>query len=327
MRCRASTSCPAASPSPASPRAATWRRSTRSPTRRTSIGAGIIGAGPWLCAQGIVTRALNDCTRRRAPAARTIGRWSRRCARARRRDAVDDPSWLAPDRIWIFHGKRGPQDRRRRLGFAAALLSGVRAARADPLRNAGPCRARLPDAHGRAAPATWTNRRGFSPATTTRAGEMLRYLYDGLATPTGNITGELREFGQARYVERDPLASMADDGFPLRAEGLRGGQPCRVHVAFHGCRQGIGDLGRAFARDAGYNRWADANRIVVLYPQADEEHFWPVQPARLLGLVGLLRRRLRRRETARSSRACTACSRRSARVEGDAPLHTGDGHL
>ena len=24
-------------------------------------GAGVVGAGPWLCAQGIVTRALKDC--------------------------------------------------------------------------------------------------------------------------------------------------------------------------------------------------------------------------------------------------------------------------
>ena len=26
-------------------------------------GAGIIGAGPWFCAQGVVTRAMNDCLR------------------------------------------------------------------------------------------------------------------------------------------------------------------------------------------------------------------------------------------------------------------------
>ena len=25
------------------------------------IGAGIIGAGPWLCAQGVITRAMQDC--------------------------------------------------------------------------------------------------------------------------------------------------------------------------------------------------------------------------------------------------------------------------
>ena len=38
------------------------------------------------------------------------------------------------------------------------------------------------------------------------------------------------------------------------------------------------ELGRAFAREAGYNRWADANRIVVLYPQAEKSYFSPFNP-------------------------------------------------
>ena len=46
-------------------------------------------------------------------------------------------------------------------------------------------------------------------------------------------------------------------------------------MAFHGCRQNADAQGDErihddFVRDAGYNRWAAANRIVVLYPQATE---------------------------------------------------------
>jgi poly(3-hydroxybutyrate) depolymerase len=43
-----------------------------------------------------------------------------------------------------------------------------------------------------------------------------------------------------------------------------------VHVAFHGCRQ----KAEQFARDAGYNRWADANRMIVLYPQVIARTSW-----------------------------------------------------
>ncbi|MCP4379638.1 MAG: hypothetical protein GY794_26155, partial [bacterium] len=39
------------------------------------------------------------------------------------------------------------------------------------------------------------------------------------------------------------------------------------HVAFHGCEQNAEEIGDAFYRHAGYNEWADANRIIVLYPQ------------------------------------------------------------
>jgi poly(3-hydroxybutyrate) depolymerase len=52
------------------------------------------------------------------------------------------------------------------------------------------------------------------------------------------------------------------------------GAACRLHVVFHGCAQGQRAAGpggkpiaRQFVSGAGYNRWAEANRIVVLYPQ------------------------------------------------------------
>ena len=46
------------------------------------------------------------------------------------------------------------------------------------------------------------------------------------------------------------------------------GRRCRLHVAFHGCQQNADAVGDAFIGKAGYNEWAEANRIVVLYPQA-----------------------------------------------------------
>jgi poly(3-hydroxybutyrate) depolymerase len=42
---------------------------------------------------------------------------------------------------------------------------------------------------------------------------------------------------------------------------------CRLHVAFHGCEQGVDKIHDLFIRSTGYNAWADANQIVVLYPQ------------------------------------------------------------
>jgi len=48
--------------------------------------------------------------------------------------------------------------------------------------------------------------------------------------------------------------------------------PARVHVAFHGCRQSAAQIGRRFVDGAGYNRWADSNRLLVLYPQTVPRH-------------------------------------------------------
>ncbi len=50
---------------------------------------------------------------------------------------------------------------------------------------------------------------------------------------------------------------------------------CKLHVAFHGCLQNSDVVGDIFANQAGYNNWAEANDIVVLYPQADRSMMNP----------------------------------------------------
>ena len=50
--------------------------------------------------------------------------------------------------------------------------------------------------------------------------------------------------------------------------GLISDRDVRVHVVFHGCRQAAQAIKDQFVREAGYNRWAETNRIVILYPQA-----------------------------------------------------------
>ena len=41
-------------------------------------------------------------------------------------------------------------------------------------------------------------------------------------------------------------------------------------MALHGCKQNSADIGQQFVRSTGYNRWADTNNIIVLYPQTSQ---------------------------------------------------------
>jgi hypothetical protein len=68
---------------------------------------------------------------------------------------------------------------------------------------------------------------------------------------------------------------MADDGYVFVCEQ---GAACRVHIALHGCQQDIGTIGRLFIEKTGYNAWADANQIIVLYPQTKTSDFLPYNP-------------------------------------------------
>ena len=81
-------------------------------------------------------------------------------------------------------------------------------------------------------------------------------------------------------------ASMAPKGYIFIPETCRTGATCRLHVAFHGCKQGgetgkraaRGYSGNIFAKYAGYNEWAKTNNIVVLYPQVSAWNTAPVNP-------------------------------------------------
>jgi poly(3-hydroxybutyrate) depolymerase len=239
-------------------------------------GAAIIAAGPWYCAKASLTRALDECT-----AGSAIGPEIKPLTAALHASAaakyIDDPSWIAPDRVWLFHGTEdtvvGAAVTDSLLRFYREFVpperihyeTQVAAAHGFPTDGAG-------GACNVAAP-PWINDCGYDAA-----GKLLQHLYDGLQAPAAETRGELQTFGQERYVTGGALASMADAGYLFVPTDCADGKPCRIHVAFHGCRQGNDFVGEAFVRRAGYNRWADANRIVVLYPQIQKSRVWPFNP-------------------------------------------------
>ena len=106
------------------------------------------------------------------------------------------------------------------------------------------------------------------------AGALLAHLLAAAPAAPATETGALTEFDQREFVQGGPWSiSLADTGY-VYVPAACATQRCRVHVAFHGCRQYAGAVGTAFVRDAGYNRWADAHRLVVLYPQTTARSGW-----------------------------------------------------
>lgn len=83
---------------------------------------------------------------------------------------------------------------------------------------------------------------------------------------------------QQREFVRGNRTSMDDDAYVYVPDACRAGG-CAVHVALHGCRQGASDIGPRFYRDAGYDSFADANRLIVLYPQVHRSDGNPINPS------------------------------------------------
>ncbi|WP_245876426.1 fibronectin type III domain-containing protein [Caldimonas caldifontis] len=100
--------------------------------------------------------------------------------------------------------------------------------------------------------------------------------YDGAKAVLTKIYGTLNarnnnpaasnyiEFSQSSFTSNP---GMASSGWVYVPSECASGAQCKLHVALHGCQQSYSQIGDKFIKNTGYTRWADTNRIVVLFPQ------------------------------------------------------------
>ena len=74
-----------------------------------------------------------------------------------------------------------------------------------------------------------------------------------------------RDLRPARVHRLRPL-QYSDRGYAYGPKSCAK-DSCRVHVAFHGCRQGAAQIGDRYYTSTGYNEIADTNAMIVVYPQ------------------------------------------------------------
>ncbi len=238
----------------------------------TVSGAGIFAAGPYACAgtryPATFLRALSVCSNipdlfpflgppnveRSVQAAQTAADVG----------SIDPLSGLAGDRVLLFSGQQdtlvptsvvtvvGDFYRVYHAG-AVAVVDDVEAAHAMVTRSFGnSCDTTKPP---------FINNCDFD-----LAGATLQELLGPLAPPS-EPQGRLIAFDQQTFSDPERMSGLADTGYLYVPRDCEDSSGCRIHVALHGCQQTAAVIGDAFYRHAGYNRWADSNRIVVLYPQ------------------------------------------------------------
>ena len=234
------------------------------------LGAGIVAGGPYYCAEAQVGRALAQCMSPtpEAPPPSTAQQESL-INRFATEGRIDNPEHLLRQRVWMFSGGSDQTVRRSVMdalaGFYQARLpeTAIRYIRHPDAGHAMP--SVEPGATGACekSEAPFINRCQQLDA----AGEMLAHLLGPLKAKSTQPGGQLLSFDQRPFLAGRPVdASMADEGYVfVPKECLSGG--CRIHVVFHGCRQAKEAIGARFVTEAGYNAWADSNRIIVLYPQ------------------------------------------------------------
>lgn len=184
---------------------------------------------------------------------------------------IDDPSNLANERVYILAGDADTIVPKVVGAQLAEFCSRFGATNLKSVVNAGLAHTMPTVAFDKAcdvSTAPYLAHCGFDAA-----GELLTWIYGPITrTPTDALRGRFGRFDQTRYVAADRFwwSGMDTVGWLYVPRDCAAGGRCALHIVFHGCKQGQGYVGygTTFVRHAAYAEWADANRLVVLFPQA-----------------------------------------------------------
>ena len=255
------------------------------------VGAAIIAGGPYGCAQSVFSdmmmgpgvaflnmpKAINGCMLNTlapwgVPDVDRLAKKTRSLAEAGRIDPIES---LLDDRVYLFSGSndrtvvpaivKAAYAYYKLLGFSddrLTLVSDIPAGHAFVTANEG-------------LSCETTGKPYIVDCDYDQAEAVLTHIYGPLKPRTENPTGTFVTFSQRPFFSGIASHDMEDEGVAYVPADCAGSTTCRVHIAFHGCAQNIAASGDAFIRETGYANWADANALIVLFPQASSS---PMNP-------------------------------------------------
>ncbi|MFN4289820.1 MAG: PHB depolymerase family esterase [Permianibacter sp.] len=227
-------------------------------------GVGILAGGPYDCAENNLATALARCVGKTDPALDVMTLLSKAKQRAVAGALAPVDSW-ARARVWLFHGKKDVTVSRmvtdQLATFYQAIVpagqtqyvTDIEAAHSMPTRTKG-------------SSCALSESPFISACQYDAAGALLNFLLGPLQPAVSKTSGVVLRFDQDVYAPNGDN-TLADTGYLYLPAACAAGESCRLHIAFHGCQQNAEAIGERFVRDAGYNEWADSNKLVILYPQ------------------------------------------------------------
>ena len=240
-------------------------------------GAALVAGVPYQCSGGTLRHSLGRCMKANEPI--PTPELIELTSLLALEGYIDPIADLADDRVWIFRGALDPYVQKPVADaiqyYYEALVNPANVARVE-LEQAAHT---FPTARTDASACNETEPPFVGSCGYDGAAALLGHLYGTLSPSRAPREGELVEFDQRPYAKAAGSEGLADKGLLFVPETCRAGgdRQCRLHVVFHGCKQGLPAIGRAFVLGSGYLDVAAANHVVLLLPQI-EASYHPLNP-------------------------------------------------
>lgn len=226
-------------------------------------GSAVIAGVPYGCSEGDLGLALGRCIGKEEgplpvqPLIDAVGQ-------AATEGRIADLAGLAGDRAWVFHGTLDQAVGKKVSDATFAMyqaflpvesvvyVEDIEAAHLFPTLDEGTA------CTSSASP--WVGACDYDAA-----GELLSFLYPGL-TPPDTAQRQLNPEFDVVTLPGAGSAGLADEALIFTPTSCPA-TGCRMHLVLHGCMQSREQLGDVFAATSGYLPWAEANGIVLAFPQ------------------------------------------------------------
>lgn len=233
-------------------------------------GVGSVAGGVYRCSEGSVWRAQSDCMK--DPSRIDLSRKIEKAREEERDGNIDDLKNLKQSQVYIFSS---PKDESVAFGNVEKIVDFYSQwvprsqifVRDDVMANHGWITRDYGNSCSAHAP-PWINNCGFD-----LAGEILEKMYGPLRAVPENQELKSSQFLRFQQNEFNQFgAGMNDTGVLFVPSQCANSQvTCKLHVALHGCQMNSNFIHDEFFQHSGFNRWAEANNILILYPQVKED--------------------------------------------------------
>jgi poly(3-hydroxybutyrate) depolymerase len=248
------------------------------------VGAGVVAGGPYLCAKSwslnpLVVNATTTCMSPLTPAVGPntplLVKLTESLAQSGEIDALDN---LKDDHLYVFSGQNDKTVITAVVDQTKAFFEavGVPAAsiKYDTSVDAGHAlitdSSKDTDCPVTAAP--YINDCDFEQST-----RILDQIYTDMQPPATLLSSAVIAFDQTEFLD-SKTTSMSDTAYAYIPATCQAGRSCPVHVVFHGCKQGAAVIGDKYYAQTGYNYMAEANDLIMLYPQVQPSNAAPLNP-------------------------------------------------